>query len=148
MTDAIARSIVAAIELAGVDHVALGSDFDGAVRTPFDATGMPLLTEALLAEGLSDDDIGAVMGGNAVRLLLAAAQRWPRAELQGDHVDRPYLPPWLTGQVTTSGRCMRVRAGAVVDLSLRIGSIIVLIVWTPRSRSSAPTRASSPRQPA
>jgi microsomal dipeptidase-like Zn-dependent dipeptidase len=67
----ICRSIVSAIELAGVEHVGLGSDFDGAVPTPFDATGMPMLTEALLAEGLSEDDIGAVMGGNAVRLLAA-----------------------------------------------------------------------------
>jgi microsomal dipeptidase-like Zn-dependent dipeptidase len=66
---AIARSVVSAIELAGVDHVGLGSDFDGAVPTPFDASGMPLLTEALLAEGLSDTDIAAVMGGNAVRIL-------------------------------------------------------------------------------
>lgn len=66
---AIARSIVAAVGLVGADHVGLGSDFDGAVATPFDASGMPLLTEALLAEGLSDADIGAVMGGNAVRLL-------------------------------------------------------------------------------
>jgi microsomal dipeptidase-like Zn-dependent dipeptidase len=32
---------------------------------------MPLLTEALLAEGLSDTDIAAVMGGNAVRILAA-----------------------------------------------------------------------------
>jgi membrane dipeptidase len=68
----IARSIVTAIELAGIEHVGLGSDFDGAVPTPFDATGMPLLTDALLAEGLSDDDIAAVMGGNAVRLLAAS----------------------------------------------------------------------------
>jgi microsomal dipeptidase-like Zn-dependent dipeptidase len=68
---AIARSVVSAIELAGVDHVGLGSDFDGAVPTPFDASGMPLLTEALLAEGLSDTDIAAVMGGNAVRILAA-----------------------------------------------------------------------------
>lgn len=68
---AIARSIVAAIDLAGVDHVGLGSDFDGAVPTPFDATGMPLVTEALLAHGLSEAEIGAVMGGNAVRVLLA-----------------------------------------------------------------------------
>ena len=68
----IARSIVTAVELAGVDHVALGSDFDGAVPTPFDASGMPLLTEALLAEGLSETDIAAVMGGNAVRLLAAS----------------------------------------------------------------------------
>ncbi len=69
---AIARSIVKAIELAGIEHIGLGSDFDGAVATPFDATGMPLLTEALLAEGLSDDDIAAVMGRNAVRVLAGA----------------------------------------------------------------------------
>ncbi len=68
---AIARSVVAAVELAGMEHVGLGSDFDGAVPTPFDATGMPLLTEALLAEGLSETDIAAVMGGNAVRVLAA-----------------------------------------------------------------------------
>jgi microsomal dipeptidase-like Zn-dependent dipeptidase len=76
---AIARSIVAAIELAGVEHVGIGSDFDGAVPTPFDATGMPLLTEALLAEGLSDTDIAAVMGGNAVRLLAAGLPPGPAA---------------------------------------------------------------------
>ncbi|HSL77537.1 MAG TPA: membrane dipeptidase [Candidatus Limnocylindrales bacterium] len=71
----IARSIVTAVELAGMEHVALGSDFDGAVPTPFDASGMPLLTEALLAEGLSETDIAAVMGGNAVRVLAAALPR-------------------------------------------------------------------------
>jgi membrane dipeptidase len=69
---AIARSVVAAIALAGVEGVGLGSDFDGAVPVPFDATGMPLLTEALLGEGLSETDIAAVMGGNAVRVLRAA----------------------------------------------------------------------------
>jgi microsomal dipeptidase-like Zn-dependent dipeptidase len=69
---AIARSVVAAIELAGVEGVGLGSDFDGAVPVPFDATGMPLVTEALLAEGLAEADIAAVMGGNAVRVLRAA----------------------------------------------------------------------------
>ena len=70
-TASIARSIVTAIDLAGVEHVGLGSDFDGAVPTPFDATGMPLLTEALLAEGLSEVEIGAVMGGNALRVVRA-----------------------------------------------------------------------------
>ncbi len=68
---AIARSVVAAIDLAGIGGVGLGSDFDGAVPVPFDATGMPLVTEALLAEGLSDDDVAAVMGGNALRVLRA-----------------------------------------------------------------------------
>jgi microsomal dipeptidase-like Zn-dependent dipeptidase len=67
----IARSIVTAIELAGVEYVGLGSDFDGAVPTPFDATGMPLVTDALLTEGLSEEDIAAVLGGNAVRVLAA-----------------------------------------------------------------------------
>jgi membrane dipeptidase len=66
---AIARSVAYAVRLAGVDHVALGSDFDGAVPTPFDATGMVQLTDALLAEGFDDDAIRKVMGGNVVRLL-------------------------------------------------------------------------------
>jgi membrane dipeptidase len=65
----IARSIVRAVDVAGVEHVALGSDFDGAVPVPFDASGMALLTEALLAEGLAPDAIAAVMGGNVFRLL-------------------------------------------------------------------------------
>jgi len=57
-------------DLIGVQHVANGSDFDGAVTTPFDVSGMAKLTEALLATGLSDVDIGAVMGGNQIRFLL------------------------------------------------------------------------------
>ncbi len=66
---AIARSISYAIDVAGVEHVGLGSDFDGAVQVPFDATGMALLTEALLDAGLFEDQIAQVMGGNALRLL-------------------------------------------------------------------------------
>ena len=48
---------------------ALGSDFDGAVPVPFDATGLVLLTDALLDAGLDDDAIRKVMGGNVRRLL-------------------------------------------------------------------------------
>ena len=50
--------------------MANGSDFDGAVTTPFDVSGMAKLTEALLAAGLSDVDTGAVMGGNQIRFLM------------------------------------------------------------------------------
>jgi microsomal dipeptidase-like Zn-dependent dipeptidase len=66
---AIARAIVHAVATAGADHVGLGSDFDGAVTTPFDATGLPQITQALLDAGLAEDDIARVMGGNMLRLL-------------------------------------------------------------------------------
>ena len=66
---AIARSIAYAVERIGADHVALGSDWDGAVPVPFDAAGTVRLTEALLAEGLDEASIRAVMGENVLRLL-------------------------------------------------------------------------------
>jgi microsomal dipeptidase-like Zn-dependent dipeptidase len=73
-TDAasIARAIGHAVAVIGADHVALGSDFDGAVPVPFDASGMGLLTAALLAQGLDEATIAAVMGDSAIRLLRAA----------------------------------------------------------------------------
>lgn len=66
---AVARSLAAVINAAGLRHVALGSDFDGAVPEPFDATGVPLITQALLEAGVCEADIGLIMGGNALRLL-------------------------------------------------------------------------------
>jgi microsomal dipeptidase-like Zn-dependent dipeptidase len=68
---AIARAVRHARDVAGAEHVALGSDFDGAVTTPFDAAGVPMLTEALLAAGLSEHDIALIMGQNALRVLRA-----------------------------------------------------------------------------
>lgn len=69
---AIARAIRHATDVAGFDHVGLGSDFDGAVAQPIDASGMVQITDALMDIGFSDDQIGSVMGGNAVRLLTSA----------------------------------------------------------------------------
>jgi len=66
---AIARSIAHAIKVAGFEHVALGSDFDGAVTSPFDVTGMPQITQALLDLGLDQTAIEGVMGGNVRRRL-------------------------------------------------------------------------------
>lgn len=68
----IAGAIVAAIGVVGEDHVALGSDFDGAVRTTFDASELAALTQALIDRGLPEDVIAKVMGGNMVRFLQAA----------------------------------------------------------------------------
>jgi microsomal dipeptidase-like Zn-dependent dipeptidase len=67
----IARAIRYAADIAGVDAVALGSDFDGAAAEPFDTTGVGLLIDALFQVGFSDDDIAKIMGGNALRVLLA-----------------------------------------------------------------------------
>ena len=66
----IAAAIVYAIDLLGVDHVALGSDFDGTVTTKLDASEYPALTQALIDAGLDDETIRAVMGGNTVRFFL------------------------------------------------------------------------------
>ncbi|HYX52141.1 MAG TPA: membrane dipeptidase, partial [Candidatus Limnocylindrales bacterium] len=67
---ATARAIRYAVGIVGVDHVGLGSDFDGAVTTPFDASGWVLVTDALLQEGFSEQDIHKIMGENVVRVLL------------------------------------------------------------------------------
>jgi len=58
-----------AVSIVSIDHVALGSDFDGAVTAPFDASGWPLVTDALLKEGFSEQDIRKIMGENVVRIL-------------------------------------------------------------------------------
>ncbi len=67
----IARAIRAAVAVGGIDHVGLGSDFDGAVPVPFDGTGIVQLTDALLEEGFGEGEIAAIMGGNALRVLAA-----------------------------------------------------------------------------
>lgn len=57
-------------DLIGIEYVALGSDFDGTVDVPFDATGFPLLVEALLEEGFSADEIRLAMGDNVKNFFL------------------------------------------------------------------------------
>lgn len=66
---AIARSIRYTADLIGVEHVGLGSDFDGAVAVPFDTTGVVQITDALLAEGFDENQIKMIMGGNVLRVL-------------------------------------------------------------------------------
>lgn len=66
---AIARAMRHVADLVGVEHVALGSDFDGTVKPPFDVTGLPQLTEALLDAGFSESDIRKIMGENVINLL-------------------------------------------------------------------------------
>jgi membrane dipeptidase len=68
---AIARAVQHARAVAGPGAVAFGSDWDGATTTPFDAAGLPRLTAALLAAGVPEDELRAIAGGNALRVLRA-----------------------------------------------------------------------------
>lgn len=68
----VAKAIKYAVDIAGIDHVGLGSDFDGATNEPFDVTGLVLITDQLLKAGFTEEQIAKVMGGNAVRVLSSA----------------------------------------------------------------------------
>jgi membrane dipeptidase len=60
-----------AVKVAGIDHVGLGSDFDGAVM-PLgmqDVTHIPQITDALLKKGYSESDVRKILGENTLRLL-------------------------------------------------------------------------------
>ena len=93
---AIARSIAYAVDVAGADHVGLGSDFDGAVSTPIDAAGMVYLTDALLTAGLRrrhgreghGRQRDARAGRRAPRLIASAGiesrAALPRSRISGD----------------------------------------------------------------
>lgn len=66
----IVRSLQYATAVAGVDHVALGSDWDGSTATPVDASGIGQITQGLLDAGMAEEDISKIMGQNTVRVLL------------------------------------------------------------------------------
>jgi len=60
-----------AVKVAGIDHVGLGSDFDGA-NMPFgmeDASKLPQIAEALLRKGYSEGDIKKILGENTLRVM-------------------------------------------------------------------------------
>jgi membrane dipeptidase len=60
-----------AVKVAGIDHVGLGSDFDGA-NMPYgmeDVTMLPKITDGLLKKGYSDGDVQKILGENTLRLM-------------------------------------------------------------------------------
>jgi membrane dipeptidase len=68
----IARTLNHFVNIAGIEHVAIGSDFDGFTDPPDDlkdASQFPKLTQRLIAEGYSREQIRKIWGGNALRLL-------------------------------------------------------------------------------
>lgn len=65
----VAKAMKHVRDLVGIQHVALGSDYDGATTVRFDTSKLVQVTQALLDEGFTPDEIRAVMGGNAIRVL-------------------------------------------------------------------------------
>ncbi len=65
----IARAIRHVRDLVGIDHVGLGSDYDGSTTVAFDTADLALVTQALLDAGFTDGEIAKVMGGNVLRVL-------------------------------------------------------------------------------
>ncbi|MCX6337129.1 MAG: membrane dipeptidase [Bacteroidetes bacterium] len=62
------------VRLAGIDHVGIGSDFDGISSAPQeldDVTNYLVITKALLGRGYSKKDINKILGGNLLRVLKA-----------------------------------------------------------------------------
>ena len=74
--DDVVDHIIHAAEVAGVDHVGIGSDFDGVPALPEGlqtAASLPQVTERLLARGVSEPDVEKILGGNFMRVFRAIA---------------------------------------------------------------------------
>jgi membrane dipeptidase len=75
------------VQLIGIDHVGLGSDFDGVHSLPTgmeNVTRLPFITYELLQRGYSEEDVRKVLGGNTLRAMAEAERiaRELRAETQ------------------------------------------------------------------
>lgn len=66
----VVKSIRYAVDLLGVDHVALGSDYDGATKVSFDTSELAILTQTMLERGFTRAEVRRVMGENVRRFLL------------------------------------------------------------------------------
>jgi len=67
---AVVKAIRHAVDVAGIDHVALGSDYDGTITAPFDTSGLALITQELMNSGFTENEIGKIMGGNTIVFLV------------------------------------------------------------------------------
>jgi membrane dipeptidase len=68
--DGIAKMLIHGAGKFGVDHIALGSDFDGSVTTSLDTSELVAITDALLRQGMVEPDIRKVMGENQIAYFL------------------------------------------------------------------------------
>jgi microsomal dipeptidase-like Zn-dependent dipeptidase len=71
LSDAVA-TIRLALGSAGEDHVAIGSDMDGALKMLIDVEGLPALVAVMSGSGIAQPAVEGIMGGNAIRFLRGA----------------------------------------------------------------------------
>ena len=69
--EAVVAAIDHVVEVAGIDAVALGSDFDGSTTAGWDTSELAGVTQALVDAGYSEADVAAIMGGNTLRVMRA-----------------------------------------------------------------------------
>ncbi len=77
----VADHIAHAVAVAGIDHVGLGSDFDGVFDLPAgleDVSRLPELTRELVRRGFSDEEVRKILGGNLLRLMEEVEQTGAR----------------------------------------------------------------------
>lgn len=65
--EGVVRAIQYGIDLIGARNIALGSDYDGATKVAFDASDLAILTQTMLDQGLSEEEIRMVMGQNVIQ---------------------------------------------------------------------------------
>jgi len=68
------------VNVAGIEHVGIGSDFDGGARVEDcrDASELPALTVELMRRGYSEEDLRKIWGGNLMRVFGEAIARAER----------------------------------------------------------------------
>jgi membrane dipeptidase len=79
----VVNHVLHAVEVAGIDHVGIGSDFDGVPALPDDlqtAAGLPRLTARLLERGLAEPELEKILGANFLRVF---------GEIEGERASRP-----------------------------------------------------------
>jgi membrane dipeptidase len=87
----VVEHVLHARRIGAVEAIALGSDFGG-IKPPDgldDVAALPALTAALRSEGLTDDEIRGVLGGNALRVIEGAERKLGATEVAGRELSRP-----------------------------------------------------------
>lgn len=94
--DDVVKQIDHAVTVGGIDHVGIGTDFDGVDCVPKELRSykdFPLLTRALLERGYSADDIKKIYGGNLLRVMRAVAAEAERERVAGVKPPAENHPP-------------------------------------------------------